>query len=102
MDRVGPKAVIDMCRDLGVKSDIPQSPAIALGAVEITVSDMVAAYSTFANQGVYVKPRFISKITDKSGVVLFESRRSEEHTSELQSRPHLVCRLLLEKKKKNN
>src|SRR5690554_7684767 len=28
--------------------------------------------------------------------------RSEEHTSELQSRPHLVCRLLLEKKKKNN
>src|SRR3989442_11558393 len=30
------------------------------------------------------------------------SSRSEEHTSELQSRPHLVCRLLLEKKKKNN
>src|SRR5690554_7604822 len=29
-------------------------------------------------------------------------RRSEEHTSELQSRPHLVCRLLLEKKKKKN
>ncbi|MEG1267310.1 MAG: transglycosylase domain-containing protein, partial [Myroides sp.] len=52
MDRVGPKAVIDLCRDLGVKSDIPASPAIALGAVEITVSDMVAAYSTFANQGV--------------------------------------------------
>src|SRR5690554_7378015 len=31
----------------------------------------------------------------------FHLRRSEEHTSELQSRPHLVCRLLLEKKKKN-
>src|SRR5690554_7779343 len=30
-----------------------------------------------------------------------ETMRSEEHTSELQSRPHLVCRLLLEKKKKN-
>lgn len=74
MDRVGPKAVIDLCRDLGVKSDIPASPAIALGAVEITVSDMVAAYSTFANQGVYVKPRFVSKITDKNGVVLFESK----------------------------
>src|SRR5215813_15301809 len=29
----------------------------------------------------------------------FDQRRSEEHTSELQSRPHLVCRLLLEKKK---
>src|SRR3989442_10728527 len=33
------------------------------------------------------------------GVVLDPARRSEEHTSELQSRPHLVCRLLLEKKK---
>src|SRR3989442_4199443 len=32
---------------------------------------------------------------------LRRNRRSEEHTSELQSRPHLVCRLLLEKKKKN-
>src|SRR5690554_6994201 len=31
----------------------------------------------------------------------FQTGRSEEHTSELQSRPHLVCRLLLEKKKKN-
>src|SRR5690554_7662280 len=36
-------------------------------------------------------------------VVLHQAQvRSEEHTSELQSRPHLVCRLLLEKKKKNN
>src|SRR5690554_6356396 len=34
--------------------------------------------------------------------ILNELRRSEEHTSELQSRPHLVCRLLLEKKKKKN
>src|SRR5690554_7484364 len=35
-----------------------------------------------------------------SGVAVGVDRRSEEHTSELQSRPHLVCRLLLEKKKK--
>src|SRR3989442_10917239 len=34
--------------------------------------------------------------------VSLKTLRSEEHTSELQSRPHLVCRLLLEKKKKNN
>lgn len=74
MEKVGPKSVIDLCRNLGIKSDIPASPAIALGAVEITVSDMVAAYSTFANQGVYVKPRIISKITDRNGVVLYESK----------------------------
>src|SRR5690554_7477614 len=39
--------------------------------------------------------------TKKVTVTLNEKTRSEEHTSELQSRPHLVCRLLLEKKKKN-
>jgi penicillin-binding protein 1A len=43
-----------------------------LGAVDITVQEMVGAYSTFANQGVYIKPQFLTKIEDKSGVVLYE------------------------------
>ena len=72
MDKVGPEAVVDLAHKLGVKSEIPLQPSIALGAVEITVEDMVAAYSTFANQGVYMKPQFISKIEDKSGVVIYE------------------------------
>jgi penicillin-binding protein 1A len=74
IDRVGPKAVVDMTKKLGVSSNIPEQPAIALGAVEITVSDMVAAYSTFANQGMYVKPIVITKIEDKNGVVLFQPK----------------------------
>ena len=72
IDKVGPKAVVDMTHKLGVKSEIPLQPAISLGAVEITVHDMVAAYSTFANQGVYLKPQFISRIEDKNGVVIYE------------------------------
>lgn len=72
MDKVGPEAVVALTKKLGVKSDIPMQPSIALGAVEITVEDMVAAYSTFANQGVYIKPQFISRIEDKNGVVLYE------------------------------
>lgn len=73
IDKVGPKAVVDMTERLGVSSKIPEQPAIALGAVEITVSDMVAAYSTFANQGMYIKPMVIRKIEDKSGTVLFNN-----------------------------
>jgi penicillin-binding protein 1A len=72
MDKVGPEAVVEMTHKLGVQSEIPLQPAIALGAVEITVHDMVAAYSTFANQGVYLKPQFISRIEDKNGVVIYE------------------------------
>jgi len=72
MDKVGPEAVVALTKKLGVKSEIPAQPSIALGAVEITVEDMVAAYSTFANQGVYIKPQFISRIEDKNGVILYE------------------------------
>ena len=74
MDRVGPEAVVELTKKLGVKSDIPIQPSIALGAVDITVEDMVAAYSTFANQGVYIKPEFIIRIEDKNGVVLYEPK----------------------------
>ncbi|MEQ3691528.1 MAG: PBP1A family penicillin-binding protein [Flavobacterium sp.] len=70
MDRIGPKTVVDMVHELGVTSEIPERPAIALGAVEINVEQMVAAYSTFANQGVYVKPTFVTKIADKNDVVI--------------------------------
>jgi penicillin-binding protein 1A len=70
MDRVGPNAVIDLAKELGVTTKIPEQPAIALGAVDITVSEMVGAFSTFANQGVFIKPSFITKIVDKNGVVL--------------------------------
>lgn len=72
IDKTGPEAVVELTHKLGVTSEIPAQPSIALGAVEITVQDMVAAYSTFANQGVYVKPQFLRKIEDKSGVVLYE------------------------------
>lgn len=72
MDKVGPEAVVALAHKLGINSEIPVQPSIALGAVEITVHDMVAAYSTFANQGVYIKPQFISRIEDKNGVVIYE------------------------------
>ncbi len=72
IDKVGPEAVVELTHKLGVKSEIPAQPSIALGAVEITVEDMVAASSTFANEGVYIKPQFISRIEDKNGVVIYE------------------------------
>jgi penicillin-binding protein 1A len=72
IDKTGPEAVVELTHKLGVKTEIPVQPSIALGAVDITVEDMVAAYGTFANQGVYVKPQFISRIEDKSGVIIYE------------------------------
>lgn len=73
IDRVGPEAVIELTKKLGVKANIPAQPSIALGAVEITVHDMVAAYGTFANQGIYIKPEVITKIEDKNGNILYQT-----------------------------
>ena len=72
IDRVGPRAVIDMTERLGITEDIPEQPAICLGAVEITVEQMVAAMSTFANQGVHSKTQFITRIEDKNGNVIYQ------------------------------
>jgi len=72
MDQVGPQPVVDMARKLGVESDIPPVPAIALGTPDLSVYEMVAAYATFANKGVYNKPVLVTRIEDKNGTVLFQ------------------------------
>src|SRR5690554_7309672 len=57
----------------------------------------------FAGKGIgntVCNGQFAGYANDKCFLATEYSHRSEEHTSELQSRPHLVCRLLLEKKKK--
>jgi len=72
MDQVGPQPVVDMARKLGVESDIPAVPAIALGTPDLSVYEMVAAYATFANKGVYNEPVLVTRIEDKNGTVLYQ------------------------------
>jgi transglycosylase domain protein len=73
MDKVGPIPVINLVRKLGITSDMPEMPSIALGTADATVFQMVGAYGTFANEGVYVKPVLVTRIEDKNGTVLFEN-----------------------------
>ena len=72
MDRIGPKSVVTIAKNLGITSNIPEVPSIALGTPDINVYEMVGAYGTFANQGVYVKPVMLTRIEDKNGTVLYE------------------------------
>lgn len=74
IDRVGPEPVIELIRKMGVDTEkIPPFPSIALGTPDISVFEMVGAYSTFANQGVYIEPVLIQRIEDKHGTVLFQN-----------------------------
>ena len=73
MDKVGPRPVINLVRKMGITSYIPPVPSIALGTPDISLFEMVGAYGTFANKGIYVKPVMISRIEDKNGSVIYES-----------------------------
>ncbi|MBG0782854.1 MAG: transglycosylase domain-containing protein [Bacteroidales bacterium] len=68
--RFSPQAVIQLARKMGVTSPIDPVPAIALGTPDLSLYEMVGAMNTFANQGVYVKPIFITHIEDKNGNVI--------------------------------
>jgi penicillin-binding protein 1A len=57
---------------MGITSTLPAVPSIALGTPDISLFEMVGAYSTFANRGIYVKPVMITRIEDKNGSALFE------------------------------
>ncbi|MCW0492557.1 penicillin-binding protein 1A [Riemerella anatipestifer] len=72
IESVGVDNVIQLARDLGVESDIPRNNTIALGSSEITIYEMLGAYSTFANFGNYVKPEMIWRIEDANGRVITE------------------------------
>ncbi|MFK7814223.1 MAG: penicillin-binding protein 1A [Maribacter sp.] len=72
IDRVGPKSVVSIAKNLGITSEIPEVPSIALGTLDANVYEMVGAYGAFANQGVYVKPVMVTRIEDKNGTVLYE------------------------------
>ncbi len=78
MKQTGPQPVIRLARRMGIQSDIPEAPSIALGTVDLSVYEMVGSYTTFANKGRYSEPVFITRIEDKNGVVLQEYTPRQE------------------------
>ena len=53
------------------------TPAVALGAYEVTPMEMAGAYTIFANQGVYVKPSFVSMVRSQDGKIIYENKKEE-------------------------
>ena len=70
MSKIGPRTVVDYAKSLGVTSKMAAVPALCLGVSEVSIYEMVGAYSTFVNKGVYIEPSFILRIEDKNGNVI--------------------------------
>ena len=79
MKQFGPEAVINIARKMGITSHLDPYPALCLGTSDLSVYEMVGAYSTFANKGVWVEPIVVTKIEDNKGNVLkdFIPKRQE-------------------------
>jgi membrane carboxypeptidase/penicillin-binding protein len=70
-----PEVVISYARKMGITTDLPAYPSLALGSGEVLLSDMVSAYSVFANNGIWNKPYAIDRILDRNGREIYRSPR---------------------------
>ncbi|HEX6576197.1 MAG TPA: penicillin-binding transpeptidase domain-containing protein, partial [Gemmatimonadaceae bacterium] len=69
--QVGMDSVIALAKRMGIQSTINPYPSSAIGASVVQPLDMVASYTTFANLGTAVEPRFIHRIEDRSGKTVY-------------------------------
>ncbi len=70
MSLIGPENVVKKARSLGIESDLAPVLALALGVSDVSVYELVGAYSAFANKGTYTKPFYITRIEDKNGEII--------------------------------
>ena len=93
MKQFGPHAVVDLAKKIGIQSKILAVPSLCLGTFDLSVYEMVGAYSTFVNNGVWTEPIFITKITDKHGIILEEFKPKTRDAMSRQT-ANLMVRML--------
>ncbi|QRR03569.1 penicillin-binding protein 1A [Dyadobacter sandarakinus] len=71
-DQVGPANVVRYAKKMGITTPLKPVPSIGLGPFDVSLYDMVAAYSVFVNNGTYTTPILVTKIEDSNGKVIEE------------------------------
>lgn len=74
---LGEEALINVARRVGITSKLEPVPSLPLGTNEISIIEMAAGYSAFANLGYKVKPHLIEKIVDENNNVLYQSKKEK-------------------------
>jgi penicillin-binding protein 1A len=77
VNQYGVSNVIQLARRLGIKSDIPSNLSLALGSASVTPLEMTSAFASLASNGEPIAPRFIKRVTDDEGKVIFEANPPE-------------------------
>jgi penicillin-binding protein 1A len=69
---VGAQNVVEYGKRLGIESHLDPVPSLCLGTSDVSLYELCGAYSTFVNEGMYIKPYFLTRIEDKTGKILQE------------------------------
>jgi penicillin-binding protein 1A len=93
MKQFSPRAVTEVMKRMGIYSPIDPVPSLFLGTSDITLYEMVGAFNTYANQGVFVKPYFVSRIEDRYGNVIAEFQPARHEAFDEQT-AYLMLNLL--------
>jgi penicillin-binding protein 1A len=93
MKQFNPQSVADIMKKMGVYSPIDPVPSMFLGTSDVTLYEMVGAYGTFANKGVYTQPIFVTRIEDKHGN-LISSFSPEKHDAIDEQTAYLMIDLM--------
>ena len=75
---VTPQQVVQYAHHMGIKSQLNPVPSLAIGSSEVTMWDMVPAFSVFPNGGIRKEPFYITKILDRFGNVKYERTRTDQ------------------------
>lgn len=79
---LGPQNVVDLAHKMGVESPVRPIPSICLGTEDVSLLEMVSAYSTIPNEGVHMKPIIVTRIEDKEGNIIYENKPEGEKVLE--------------------
>jgi penicillin-binding protein 1A len=93
LQAIGIETGIEYARKLGLAGELPPYLPIAIGAGEATLTEMVAAFATFANQGLRMKPLLITRITDRDGNLIEEVHPQAKDAIRADT-AYLMCNLL--------
>lgn len=72
-ERVGMHSVVETAHRFGISGNIPSYLPVALGSVEATLSEQVAAYSSFPDDGIRITPHLVRKVSNADGMLLWEN-----------------------------
>lgn len=75
---LGEDALVNISKRLGITAKLEEIPSLPLGTAEISIKEMAAAYSAFANEGYKVEGYLISRVEDLKGNVLYEKKTNKE------------------------